>query len=172
MRSRGRWRPTTPIRDRRRSASSSLYQSIRKPRLRIDAATSNGWFDLRPDEAQFGELPDEDQVLLAGGTPEPEDPLETLTGGVLDIKEGKLVGEVGVALVEYTPPHFKTIVCTSPPLASFSTSPNLTERFPVFGSRFAWPTTAPVAIRSHCGEGSRRTGHSFVPWSAAFLARP
>ena len=49
--------------------------------LTVDAATSNGWFDLQIANDSFGPLPAEDQALLAGEDPVPTDPLLDLIGG-------------------------------------------------------------------------------------------
>src|SRR6266567_4165411 len=37
--------------------------------------------------------------------------METLTMGVIDACQMKLVEELNAALIQYTPPHFKTISC-------------------------------------------------------------
>jgi len=79
--------------------------------LEINLATSNGWFHLQPDKAQFGPLPQDDQLLLTGQSPRPDDPLANLTAGVLDVAWMRLVNEFTSALIQYTPPHFKNIRC-------------------------------------------------------------
>ena len=93
--------------------SWALYERMHSSYpLKIRAATVNGFFDFQPGETGFGALPEDDRRLLAGKEPRPEDPLETLTAGVLDIPQMRLVEEVNQALIQYTPEHFKTIHCT------------------------------------------------------------
>jgi hypothetical protein len=80
--------------------------------LKIRLATINGWFDLEPAGDSFGALPYADQELLAGMTPTEEDPMAALTSGVLSSPKTTAIEELSAALVQYTPPHFKTIHCT------------------------------------------------------------
>ena len=80
--------------------------------LPIRAATVNGFFDFQAGQEGFGPLPSNDRLLLAGKEPLPDDPLEDLAGGVIDVPQMRLVEEVTSALIQYTPPHFKTIDCT------------------------------------------------------------
>jgi hypothetical protein len=74
--------------------------------LAIRAGTSNGWIDLRPGQEGFGPLPTNDERLLAGKDSLPEDPMEDLAGGVIDVRWTRILEELSAALVQYTPPHF------------------------------------------------------------------
>jgi|SRR5262245_16073166 len=86
-----------------------LLQRINAIRpLPVEAATSNGWFDLQIGADSFGPLPGEDQAMLAGQDPAPADPLLALVGGN-DMMS--IVQELGDALIEYTPPAFEVICC-------------------------------------------------------------
>src|SRR5262245_45047772 len=59
-----------------------LLQRINAVRpLSVEAATSNGWFDLQIGADSFGPLASEDQAMLAGQDPAPADPLLALVGG-------------------------------------------------------------------------------------------
>jgi hypothetical protein len=79
--------------------------------LAVRTGTSNGWFDLRLSQDDIGPLPANDQLLLSGQETIPDDPLQDLTGGVLDVAWMRLVQEFNAALIQYTPPHFKSIQC-------------------------------------------------------------
>jgi hypothetical protein len=90
-----------------------LYERINSSHtLPIRLATINGWFDLQAGQEGFGTLPYEDQELLAGMEPTKEDPMEALTSGVLTSPRTTAVEELTAALIQFTPPHFKTIHCT------------------------------------------------------------
>src|SRR5438552_16469830 len=52
-----------------------------------------------------------DQRILAGKERIPEEPLADLTSGVLDVAWMRLMHELTQALIQYTPPPFKTIHC-------------------------------------------------------------
>jgi len=56
-------------------------------------------------------FPANDQRILAGKERIPEEPLADLTSGVLDVAWMRLMNELTQALIQYTPPHFKTIHC-------------------------------------------------------------
>src|SRR5438445_12235835 len=56
-------------------------------------------------------FPANDQRILAGKERIPEEPLADLTSGVLDVAWLRLMNELTQALIQYTPPHFKTIQC-------------------------------------------------------------
>jgi hypothetical protein len=94
----------------RNSEVQTLFDVV-KP-LRIQAATCNGWFDLRMGEDAFGRLPSEDQALLAGQEPAPANPLKNLMGGIIDVEKDTLMQELHAALIAYTPPTFEVIVCS------------------------------------------------------------
>ncbi len=90
-----------------------LYERINSSYpLRIDLATSNGWFALQAGEGGFGTLPYADQELMAGMEPRKEDPMEALTSGVLTWPRTTAIEELAAAVIQYTPPHFKSILCT------------------------------------------------------------
>ncbi len=90
-----------------------LYERINSSHpLSIRLATINGWFDLQPGQEGFGTLPYEDQELLAGMELREQDPIEALTSGVLHSPRTTAIEELSAALIQYTPPHFKTIHCT------------------------------------------------------------
>lgn len=80
-------------------------------RLAIRLGTSNGWFELRPGEKDFGPLPADDRLLLAGQPALPADLLADLTAGVIDVGWSGLMQEFNAAPIQYTPPHFKIIHC-------------------------------------------------------------
>jgi len=89
-----------------------LFEKMHASRaITVQAATANGWFELRPGQEGFGPLPANDQRLLAGKARTPDDPLKDLTSGVLDVERMRLVQAVNAALIQYTPPHFKNIQC-------------------------------------------------------------
>jgi hypothetical protein len=94
----------------RSSEVETLFEVV-KP-LRIQAATSNGWFDMRMGEEAFGRLPSEDEALLAGQEPAPANPLKNLMGGIIDVEKDALLQELHAALVAYTPPTFEVIICS------------------------------------------------------------
>jgi hypothetical protein len=90
-----------------------LYERIKSSHpLPIRLATVNGWFDLQAGQEGFGTLPYEDQELLAGMEPGKEDPMEALTREVITSPRTTAIEELTAALIQYTPPHFKTIHCT------------------------------------------------------------
>jgi hypothetical protein len=90
-----------------------LYERIiSSHELPIRLATINGWFDLQAGDETFGTLPCQDQELLAGMEPKKEDPLEAVTSGVATSPRTTAVEELTEALIQFTPPHFKTIHCT------------------------------------------------------------
>ena len=90
-----------------------LYQRINASfPLRLRLATINGWFDLQPDQEKFGELPYEDQELMAGMEPASQEPMAALGAGVLTATKVNAIEELSEALIQYTPPHFQTIRCT------------------------------------------------------------
>lgn len=94
------------------SQAAPLLEHLNTTRkLAIRAGTSNGWFDVQPGQPDFGALPADDRLLLAGRQPLPSDPLADLTSGVLDVGWMRLTQEFNAALIQYTPPHFKTIHC-------------------------------------------------------------
>jgi hypothetical protein len=89
-----------------------LYKQINSSQLLpIRVATVNGWFDLLPEKDGFGPLPLEDQELLAGMEARLPDPMANLTAGVLSTPNTSAIEELTVALIQYTPPHFKNIHC-------------------------------------------------------------
>jgi hypothetical protein len=97
----------------RDSAVWSLYENINSSRaLKIRLGTANGWFGVETSQEGFGTLPYGDQELLAGMVPTKEHPLEALTSGVLTSRRTTAIEELTAALVQYTPPHIKTIHCT------------------------------------------------------------
>lgn len=89
-----------------------LFEKVSSPRpMAIRAGTSNGWFELQLGQQEFGPLPENDRLLLAGKETVPDDPLQNLAGGVLDVAWMRLMQEFNAALINYTPPHFKSIHC-------------------------------------------------------------
>jgi hypothetical protein len=91
----------------------SLYERINSSRaLKIRLGTGHGWFGLEAGQEGFGTLPYGDQELLAGMKPTKRDPMEALTSGILTSPPTSAIEELTAALVQYTPPHFKTIHCT------------------------------------------------------------
>jgi hypothetical protein len=96
----------------RDSSLVQLFEKINSPcPMEIRAGTSNGWFALQIDQTEFGPLPENDRLLLAGKETVPDDPLQNLAGGVLDVAWMRLMQEFNTALIQYTPPHFKSIHC-------------------------------------------------------------
>lgn len=90
-----------------------LYEQINRTQsLPIKLATINGWFEMLPDKDGFGNLPYEDQELLAGMEPSKPDPMAHLTAGVLSAPRTTAIEELTAALIQYTPPHFNNIHCT------------------------------------------------------------
>jgi hypothetical protein len=79
--------------------------------LLIRLATGNGWFDLQPNRQDFGPLPANDRLILAGKEPPPSNPFAELSEGVIDAGWMGIMEEFNAALIQYTPPHFKTIHC-------------------------------------------------------------
>jgi hypothetical protein len=93
-------------------AAWPLFEKIRASGpLGIRVATSNGWIDFRADQEGLGPLPENDQLLLAGKETIPDDLLQDLAGGVLDIPWMRILEELTTALIQYTPPYFKNIHC-------------------------------------------------------------
>jgi len=93
-------------------AAWPLFEQIRASGpLGIRVATSNGWIDFRADQEGLGPLPENDQLLLAGKETIPDDLLQDLGGGVLDIPWMRIVEDLTTALIQYTPPYFKNIHC-------------------------------------------------------------
>jgi len=91
----------------------TLYEQINSTQpLPIKLATTNGWFEMIPDKDGFGDLPYEDQELLAGMEPSKPDPMAQLTAGVLSTAKTTAIEELTAALIQFTPPHFKNIHCT------------------------------------------------------------
>jgi hypothetical protein len=67
-------------------AAWPIFKKIRASGpLGIRVATSNGWIDFRADQEGLGPLPENDQLLLAGKETIPDDLLQDLACGVLDI---------------------------------------------------------------------------------------
>jgi hypothetical protein len=98
----------------RDSSLVQLFEKINYPRpMEIRAGTSNGWFALQIDQTEFGPLPENDRLLLAGKETVPDDPLQNLAGGVLDVAWMRLMQEFNTALIQYAPPHFKSITPSS-----------------------------------------------------------
>ena len=96
----------------RDSSLAPLFEKINSPRqVAIRAGTSNGWFELQLGQQEFGPLPENDRSLLAGKETVPDDPLQNLAGGVLNVAWMRLMDEFNLALINYTPPHFKSIHC-------------------------------------------------------------
>jgi hypothetical protein len=94
------------------SSLAPLLEKINSPRpMEIRAGTSNGWFALQLEQEEFGPLPENGRLLLAGKEAVPDDPLQNLAGGVLDVAWMRLMQEFNTALIQYTPPHFKSIHC-------------------------------------------------------------
>jgi hypothetical protein len=90
-----------------------LYERINSSQpLGIRLATVNGWFDLQAGQKDFGDLPYEDQELLAGMEPSRINPMAVLTNGVLSTPRISAIEELTEALIQYTPPHFEIIQCT------------------------------------------------------------
>jgi hypothetical protein len=90
-----------------------LYELISSSQpLSIRLATINGWFDLAPEKDRFGDLPLEDQELLAGMERRAHDPMADLTAGILSAPSTSAIEELTAALIQYTPPNFKNIHCT------------------------------------------------------------
>ena len=96
----------------RDSSLAPLFEKINSPRpMAIRVGTNNGWFELQLGQQEFGPLPENDRLLLAGQETVPDDPLQNLAGGVIDVAWRRLMDEFNAALIQYTPPHFKSIHC-------------------------------------------------------------
>jgi hypothetical protein len=89
-----------------------LFEKINSSQpLAVDAGTGNGWFAMQLGQEGFGVLPENDQRLLADKETVPDDPLQSLAGGVIDVPWMRLMEELCAAIIQYTPPHFKNIHC-------------------------------------------------------------
>jgi hypothetical protein len=96
----------------RDSSLAPLFEKINSPRpMAIRAGTNNGWFELQLGQQEFGPLPKNDRLLLAGQETVPDDPLQNLAGGVLDVAWMRLMDELNATLIQYTPLHFESIHC-------------------------------------------------------------
>lgn len=79
-----------------------------KQAFTVRLATINDWFDMQIESPDFGPLPQADQVLLGLSSQQsPAHPLAHLMPA--GMQTFALVEELSQALIQYTPPHFKTI---------------------------------------------------------------
>jgi hypothetical protein len=90
----------------------SLLERLNATRpLVIKLGTANGWFELQPNQKEFGPLPQNDRLVLQGKEPIPENPFAALSKGIIDVPWMAIMQEFNAALIQYTPPHFKNIHC-------------------------------------------------------------